>query len=215
MKLYDAALSPNALRVRAVANELDIALQLIPVDLQNRENRTETFLALNPNGKVPVLVDGEFVLWESRAICAYLANVDPKQSLYPPDPKERAIVDQWCYWHAVHLSPSMQRVPFERIFKKIFGMGPPDEKAIKAALREVSALLPVLDANLAEKEWIAGDLTIADFTVATAFVFRDEAGISLEAYGNVDAWIKRLEGRSSWQSAARPVVDFLRDSSSG
>ena len=86
MKLYNANLSPNAMRVRAVANELGIALEVIDVDLRSGGNRTKEFLALNPNGKVPVLVDGDFVLWESRAINAYLATTKPEHGLYPPTP---------------------------------------------------------------------------------------------------------------------------------
>ena len=66
MLLYNANLSPNALRVRAVAHELGIALEIVEVDLRKDENRSEAFLALNPNAKVPVLVDDDFVLWESR-----------------------------------------------------------------------------------------------------------------------------------------------------
>lgn len=67
MKLYNAALSPNALRVRAVAKELGIELEIIDVDLRKGENKTASYLAMNPNGKVPVLVDDDLVLWESRA----------------------------------------------------------------------------------------------------------------------------------------------------
>ncbi len=103
---------------------------------------------MNPNGKVPVLVDGEFVLWESRAINAYLASLK-RRGLYPDDPKKRAIVDQWTYWHAVHLGPATQRVVFERLLKKMFGMGEPDEEAIEPSLKELAQFLPILDANLA------------------------------------------------------------------
>ena len=123
MLLYNANLSPNALRVRAVAHELGIALEIVDVDLRNGENRSEAFLALNPNAKVPVLIDDDFVLWESRAINVYLASVKPEQGLYPDDPRKRAIVDQWSYWQAIHLGPAMQRVVFERLLKSKFGMG--------------------------------------------------------------------------------------------
>ena len=88
MKLYNANLSPNAMRVRAVVNELGIALEVIDVDLRSGGNRTKEFLALNPNGKVPVLVDGDFVLWESRAINGYLAATKPEHGLYPDDATE-------------------------------------------------------------------------------------------------------------------------------
>jgi len=95
MKLYNANLSPNALRVRAVVNELGIALEVIDVDLRSGGNRTPEFLALNPNGKVPVLVDGDFVLWESRAINAYLAKMKPEAGLYPADARKQGVIDQW------------------------------------------------------------------------------------------------------------------------
>ncbi len=101
MKLYSIDLSPNCVRVRAVANELGLDLNIVDVDIQ-AETKTETFLAMNPNGKVPVLDDDGMILWESRAINVYLAAKKPEQSLYPEDPAIRAVVDQWSYWGAIH-----------------------------------------------------------------------------------------------------------------
>jgi glutathione S-transferase len=205
MKLYNANLSPNALRVRAVANELAIPLEIIEIDLRKGENKTPSYLAINPNGKVPVLVDGDFVLWESRAIDAYLASLRPAAGLYPGDAKQRAVIDQWSYWQAIHLGPAMQRVAFERAMKPKFGMGAPDEKAIVAQLKDIDQFLPVLDANLEDKEWLAGDLSIADFAMASTFVYRVPAGISLDRTSHVAAWIDRLEARPSWQAAVAPL----------
>ena len=90
MKLYNAGLSPNALRVRAVASELGIPLELIEVNLRDPEDKAEKLLRWNPNGKVPVLIDGDFVLWESRAINVYLASLKPEAGLFPAEPKRRA-----------------------------------------------------------------------------------------------------------------------------
>ncbi|WP_373030715.1 glutathione S-transferase family protein, partial [Sulfitobacter sp.] len=95
MKLYNANFSPNALRVRAVALELGIDLEIIEVDIRGGDNRSVEFLSMNPNAKVPVLADGDFVIWESRAINSYLASKKPERGLYPDDPKARATVDQW------------------------------------------------------------------------------------------------------------------------
>ncbi len=69
MKLYNANFSPNALRVRAVAHELGVDLEIVQVDIRAGDNRAAEFLARNPNAKVPVLEDGNFVLWESRGHC--------------------------------------------------------------------------------------------------------------------------------------------------
>ncbi|MBW8639592.1 glutathione S-transferase family protein [Hoeflea sp. WL0058] len=210
MKLYNADLSPNALRVRAVAFELDIELDIIDVDVFKGGTKTKEYLALNPNGKVPVLVDGDFVLWESRAINVYLAGVKPERNLYPDDLQSRALVDQWSYWQAIHLGPAMQRVAFERMLKPMFGMGETDETNIEQQLKEIAQFLPVLDCALAGKEWIIDDLSLADFALASTFMYRDPCRISLDETANVDAWIKRLEARASWQKAVAPILAFGR-----
>ncbi len=210
MKLYNADLSPNALRVRAVAKELGIALEIIDVDFRKGEHKTEAYLAINPNGKVPTLVDGDFMLWESRAINGYLASLKPERGLYPDDAKKRAIVEQWSYWHAVHLGPAMQRVVFERIVKKMFGRGEPDEAVVEAGLKEVAQLFPVLDADLKDKEWVAGGLSVADFAVASTFVYCKPAGIPLEATPHISAWLKRMEERPSWQAATAPIKAMMK-----
>jgi glutathione S-transferase len=209
MKLYNANLSPNALRVRAVVNELNIALEVIDVDLRSGGNRTKEFLALNPNGKVPVLVDGDFVLWESRAINGYLATMKPESGLYPTDVRKRAMVDQWSYWQAVHFGPVIQRLVFERLLKSRLGRGEPDGQVIENSLNELAQLLPVLDASLAGKDWIVGALSLADFAVGSTLVYARPAQISLADTPNVSAWIERLEARPSWQAATAPVVAFL------
>jgi glutathione S-transferase len=205
MKLYNSNFSPNALRVRAVAAELGIPLEIIEVDFRKGEHKAPSYLAMNPNGKVPALVDGDFVLWESRAINAFLASRRPERGLYPDDAKQRAVVDQWSYWGAIHLGPAIQRVAFERVMKSKFGMGEPDENAIAPQLKELDQFLPVLDASLANKEWVAENLSVADFAVASTFVYRAPAGISLEKAPHLVAWIERIEARPSWQSAVAPL----------
>jgi glutathione S-transferase len=211
MKLYNASLSPNAFRVRAVANELGIELEIIEVDFRKGEHKSAPYLAINPNGKVPVLVDGDFVLWESRAINVYLAGFKPERGLYPSDPKQRAMVDQWSYWQAVHLGPAMQRVVFERFLKPMFGMGETDENAIGSQLGELAQFLPVLDANLAGKDWVAGDLSLADFAVGSTFLYRKRTGISLAEAPNITALLTRLESRPSWQAAVAPMLPMIGD----
>jgi glutathione S-transferase len=214
MKLYNASLSPNALRVRAVARELGIELDIIDVDLRNGENKTSGYLAMNPNGKVPVFVDGDFVLWESRAINAYLAGLRPEHNLYPANPKQRAVVDQWSYWHAVHLGPTIQRMVFELFLKSWFGMGDPDQSAIEAQRKDLAQLLPILDANLAEREWVAGELSLADFAIASTFVYRTPAGMTLDEFPRITGWMDRVEARPSWQAAVAPVTALLARRSS-
>lgn len=204
MKLYSSPGSPNALRTRAVAYELGLDPEIVTVSIQKGENRTPEFLALNPHGRVPTLVDGDVVLWESRAIDAYLATKYPERGLYPADLVQRAVIDEWSYWQAIHLGPSMQRVAFERVQKKAFGRGEPDEAAIAGELKPIADMLGILDAALAGKEWIAGTLSIADFALASTFMLRKPAKLGVEAFPNVTAWIERLEALPSWQKAIAP-----------
>jgi glutathione S-transferase len=209
MKLYNANLSPNATRVRGVVNELGIPVEVIDVDLRKGENRSAEFLALNPNGKVPVLVDGDFVLWESRAINAYLASMKPEAGLYPADLRTRALVDQWSYWAAIHFGPAVQRVVFERLLKKRFGRGEPDENAIEAQVKEIAQFLPILETALAGKEWITGSLSLADFAIASTLAYRKGASISLADAPNVSAWADRIEARPSWHAAIAPGLQLM------
>ncbi|HVW92366.1 MAG TPA: glutathione S-transferase family protein [Devosia sp.] len=210
MKLYNSNASPNALRSRAVIFELGLEPEIVNIDISKGENRTAEYLALNPNGKVPTLVDGELVVWESRAINAYLASRHPEAGLYPADPAARAAIDQWSYWQAIHLGPAMQRVAFERVQKKLFGRGEPDEGAITGELKTVAELLPVLEDALSGREWIAGTLSLADFALASTFMLRVPGRLGVEAFPNVSAWIGRLEARPSWQRAVTPMLDMLK-----
>jgi glutathione S-transferase len=202
MKLYNGNLSPNALRSRSVVYELGADIEIVEVDMRAGAHKAPDYLKLNMNGKVPVLVDGDFVIWESRAINAYLASAYPAKGLYPADLKKRAVIDQWSYWHAIHLGPAMQRVAFERIQKAFFGRGAPDEAVIAAEMKSVDLFMPVFEAALGDgRDWIAGDLSIADFSLASTFIYRVGAGISLDAYPKVAAWIARMESRPSWKRA--------------
>ncbi|HWA18077.1 MAG TPA: glutathione S-transferase family protein [Devosia sp.] len=205
MKLYNSNGSPNALRSRAVIHQLGLEVEIVNVDFASRENRSPEFLTLNPNGKVPTLVDGDLVLWESRAINAYLAGKMPEAGLYPIALDRRAIVDQWSYWQAIHLGPAMQKVAFERVQKKAFGRGEPDESAIAGDVKTAAELLGVLDGALAGREWIAGALSLADFALATTFILRRAAKLGVEAHANVMAWIERVEALPAWEKAIAPV----------
>jgi glutathione S-transferase len=200
MKLYNADPSPNCVRVRAVIFELDLAVELVDVNLVGP--KLPELVAANPNGKVPVLVDDDgFTLFESRAINAYLASKRPERDLDPADPRRRAIVDQWSYWQALQLGPAMQTVAFERVVKAKYGLGTTDEAVVAAKLAEVERWLPVLERGLVGRDWLAGALSLADFAVASTFMLREPARISLAKVPAVDAWIHRVEALPSWQQA--------------
>ena len=205
MKLFNANFSPNCLRVRAVIFELGADVEIVDVNVFGGGTTTPEYLAINPNGKVPAFVDGDLKLFESRAINAYLASLDPRRRLYPEDLRKRAMVDQWSYWQAIQFGPSSQKLAFEKVFKEKFGRGKPDEQVVAAETKETTKLLGVFNTGLTGREWIAGDLSIADFALGSTLTQRKAAGIDLQPFANVGAWIARLESRESWQKAVRPM----------
>ncbi len=104
MKLYGFPPSPNTFKVQAVALHLDIPLEFEIVYLAKGANRAAEFLQLNPGGRTPVLVDGDFTLWESNAIMQYLASQKPN-TLWPDNARTRADIARWQFWQVAHWHP--------------------------------------------------------------------------------------------------------------
>ena len=183
MKLYTNLFSPNARKVHAVANELGIELETHTVDLRAGEQRTPEYLALNPNGKVPTLVDGETVLWESNAILCYLAGqVDTE--LWPKSAKRYDIL-RWMFWESNHLTNAANRL----FFQKFFNRDNPDQGVIERAKKDFLKYATVLDANLADKQYVTGDtLTLADFAIGVDFGYAVPLELPLDGLTNVERW---------------------------
>lgn len=194
MQLYDFPFSPNSRKVRAVVYELGIAVEPVNVDLLQGKQRAPEFLALNPNGRVPVLVDGDLVLWESTAIMRYLAR---GSALAPTAPRVAAEVDRWIAWQLAHLGPAMTKVAFEKIVKVALGKGPPDEARIAEGTGEFHAMSAILDGALAGKEYVAGPLSIADLALAAHYSLAGACGLDLAAHPRVAAWLARVSERDS------------------
>src|ERR1700757_4819182 len=137
MKLYHHPLSPNARRVLLTAAHLGIGLDEQGVDVTRGEHKSPDYLALNPNGMVPTLVDGSLTLWESRAIIQYLAAKKPARGLLGKGEAERADITRRAPWDAAHLSPAVGTLIFETLFKPMLGLGAPNPDAIQRAGGEV------------------------------------------------------------------------------
>jgi glutathione S-transferase len=209
MKLYDFAFSPNCRKVRAVAYELGVSFEHIHVDLARGASRTPAFLALNPNGRVPVLVDDDFVLWESTAILRYLAAKNGG-ALVPAGARAQAEADRWLAWQLAHLAPAMSKVAFERIVKKLTGRGAPDEAVIAAGTAEFATLTSVLDAELDGREYLAGALSLADFALASHFSLASTCGLDVAPYRRANAWLARVLGRDSMRRALADAQATMR-----
>jgi glutathione S-transferase len=197
MKLYQHPLSPNCQKVVALAHEVGTPLHLATLDIFKGESRTPAILAKNPNGKVPILEDGDLVLWESTAMIAYIAAKAGRQDLAPTTPRERADVDRWTLWEGAHFGPAIRKVAFERIVKKLAGLGAPDEAMVKVGTEEFAARASVLEQGLGTKEYLCGRLTIADFALAPYAELAATCGLDFEPYPKAKAWLARMAARDS------------------
>jgi glutathione S-transferase len=203
MQLYYHPASGNSRRVRLAAAVAGIDLDLVVVDLLRGENRAPSYLALNPNGAVPTLVDGNFVLWESNAIIHYLVAKVPGSPLLPRDAKGHADVLRWQFWGIAHWGKAIQPIVFERMVKPRLKAGPPDEKLIEQSLGDFHRYAAVLDGHLQARNYLVGPtLTIADISVAIALGFAAPAQIPYGNYANIARWFASIEGLDAWSSTA-------------
>jgi glutathione S-transferase len=197
MKLYDFPFSPNCRKVRAVAYELAIPLEYERVDLLTGAQRLPPHLARNPNGRVPVLEDGDLVLWESTAIIRYLAAGSP---LLPGARRVAAEVDRWLAWQLAHLGPAMSKVAYENIVKRLTRRGEPDLARVAEGTAEFDQASGVLDGALADREYVGGPLTVADFALAAHYSVAGAAGLEIR-HPRVAAWMARMSARDSMKRA--------------
>ncbi len=209
MKLYGFPPSPRVWVARAVAAQLGIPLELELIDLTKGAQYAPDYLAINPTGRVPTLVDGDLKLWETTAIIQYLAGQKPTP-LWPDDLRIRADIMRWQSWTLSHWeAASCVPLVFERLVKQVLGLGPPDEAAVSRALENFKRDAKVLDAHLGRQRYLVGDaLTLADFSVAGPLVYAEPAGMPLTDYPKLADWFGRVTSLPCWKETApqRPAA---------
>jgi len=187
----------NSRKPLYVLEEIGANYEFTFVDLMQREHMSEEFKKKTPIGKVPVLEhDGEF-LFESGAICRYVASLE-NSPLYPEDKLQRARVDQWMDFFSCHLGRWFSTLYFEQVIKTRADMGEPDRAACEEAMKFANKQSGILDGLLGSSHWLANDtLSIADLS-AFAYVeqYRD-VEFSMDDFPNFKAWFDRIEGRES------------------
>ena len=199
MKLFYNSVSPNVRRVRLTAALLGIQFEEKSLDFGKGEHKSPEYLALNPNGAVPTLVDGDYVLTESRAIMQYLAAKKPEAGLLPRDEAGRADVTRWQFWDASHFSPHLATLAFERVLKAMFGMGDPDQRKIDDALGNFRRFGAVLNKRLEGKQYVVGNgLTLADLTLASSMMYSKQADVPFAELPNVQALFSRISELDAW-----------------
>lgn len=202
MKLYYFPPSPNSRRAHTVGVHLGLSLELNLIDLQKGEQGTAEFMQLNPTGRIPVLEDGEFVLWESTAIMQYLAS-QVESSLWPKDERIRSDIMRWQSWQVAHWQPACQPLQFERVVKQLLQMGDPDPLVIEQATQKFHQEAAVLNQHLADRTYLVSEtLTLADFSVACDLTYAVPGQFPLENYPHIQAWFARIEQLPAWTQTA-------------
>jgi glutathione S-transferase len=212
MRLYMFAVSPNCQKVLAVARELDIRFDRVNIDIFKGEARTPAYLAKNPSGHVPLLEDDDLVLPESNAILIYLASQRRCPSLLPRKSRERAEVDRWLFWQAAHLSPTVGKIALEKVFKPVTKQGTPDTEAISAETASFQTLARVLDGRLADREYVAGRLSIADFALVPFVAVAVTCGLDITPYAHLRAWNEQMTARESIKQTKAEAMAACRAS---
>ena len=202
MQLYYNHYSSNTRRVLLAADHLGIAFDLVEINLASQDDRRR-LEEVNDNGKLPVLIDGDFVLWESCAIMQYLADGTPGQTVWPQERRARADVSRWMFWACQHFAPAIGVLTWEHIWKKFVTGRDPDPQEVARGEADLAEAARVLDKHLATRQWLAGvDVTLADYAVVAPLMYKDKARLPLDAYPHLLAWFERVQALPAWQHTA-------------
>jgi len=201
IELYVFPASPRAFKVMALANHLGIDTNLRFVDLVKGDHKNPEFAALNPNMRMPVLKDGEYILWESNAIEQYLAMKKPESGLLPRDEHKRLDVTRWQFWDLAHWDPACAIFLFENVVKPVvLKSNEADPAALAKGAELFHCAAKVLDDQLKGKRFVTGDtLTIADFSLGAPLNLANMARLPVESYGEIKRWHATLTALPAWQ----------------
>lgn len=195
-KFYSNIDSGNCYKVRLLASLIGETLNITEISLAQNEQRDPSFLAINPKGELPTLVDGSYTLTDSSAILVYVAGKHPSSHFWSQDVLEQATIVNWLAfansWVQFGVFTTRALLCFDGQFN---GLGEwKHERAYEEGLIRGKRSLEILDEKLGKVEWLAcGRPTIADCAVFPYVALAPMGDVSLEPYPNVRAWIERIK----------------------
>lgn len=200
MKIYwIEAQAPH--RVLALVKLLGLDAEFIHLDAAAGEHKKPPYSDLNPNRKVPTLVEGDMVLWEASAIMAYLSNKAGSDMWPAHNPDEQVEVLRWLSWNDCHWNTATGPFYFEHVVKKKFGLGAPDLELLEHKKKDLIRLAKILDDHLEGRDWVALDrLSIADFQLAGMACHGRGGVMPFEDFPNLTAWLDRLDTIPAWKN---------------
>lgn len=198
VKIYGSPQS-SAGRVYWMLEEAGVQYDRVALNMREKEHKSPAYLAINPNGKVPTLVDGEFIIWESMAINQYLAEKYLPRMLGRTS-EEKGLILQWSYWSILE----MQKPAVDWLIQAVFV---PEERRDHSLIEKCQKALPplmtILDKALANKKYLAtDDFSLADLNVASVVNVALSLGFSIDAYANLKIWLAVCKDRPSYKKVA-------------
>ncbi|WP_413291043.1 glutathione S-transferase family protein [Bdellovibrio sp. HCB337] len=186
----------SAGRCFVMLEECGLSYEVMPLDMMaKREHKLEPFLKLNPNGKVPCMVDNGFALWESAAIVQYLAEKH-KPELLGTNATEKALVQQWAFWTMTEAQPPMVDILVQKLFVP---EGKKDLALIERREKQMPGILEVLEKSLTNKKFLVGDkYSVADLMAASAVNIATGLKLDMSMFPNIKAWFAEVKSRPAW-----------------
>jgi glutathione S-transferase len=206
LKIWGRANSVNVQKVLWCLRELGLAYERIDAGMQFGRNHEPDYLAMNPNARVPTMVDGDFVLWESNSIMRYLCLAYGDGSpIYPGEPKRRAAVDRWLDWTLSTVQP-VDRPVFWALVRT-----PPERRDMAAIQQDADLEAPVwriADHHLSTRRFIEGDdFTLADIAVgAYARRWLGFEGITKPRFSHLERWFAQFASRPGFAEVVAPPM---------
>jgi glutathione S-transferase len=191
MKLYGTP-PTRAIRAMWLLNELDLDYELVPIDILAGEHLKPEFLAINPAGKLPVLIDGDMLLTESAAIQLYLAEKYPDKRLIPEDLSERGQMYRWIFFLVTEIEQPLWRIALQTQLYPESQRAPDD---VPLATRDCKRMVSVFEKHMQGREFVVGErLTVADFNAAYTLDWANEAGMLADA-PRLQAYVETMYAR--------------------
>ena len=209
LQVYLDPCTVNSRKVLAGLDQLGTQYNFNHIDYFAAQQKSPEYLKINPHATVPAAVDGDLILTESNAILAYVAD-QAGGSLYPADPKKRALINSWLLWEASAWFPSCYIYLVEYVVKPLLS-AQPDQAIIDAAAPRFHQLAAILDTQLGKTKWLTGDeVTIADIAVAAPMHLHAAQQLPLDKYPNLVRWMTEgVEKLPSWQKTQGAVDKAL------
>jgi glutathione S-transferase len=208
LTLYYNPLTVNSIKVVLLCKILKIAPEYTLIELQKGQHKSVDFLQLNPDGKVPVLIDDNFVLTESAAILQYLAH-KAKSTLWPNEITQQAEVLKWLFWQGNDWNKTVGAYPHHQVVLPHWKSSIPEGFAEKD-VGKFEKIMTTFNEALKGKEYLVGNhLTLADISIGSYLMFAGEAKMPLKKYQNVRCWLEKMKAMPWWQETHQQLLTIL------